>query len=122
MKDTPTSLLVASIIGRRFSYYMRFSIKIATVPLVLAGVLTPYTVAEDQEADMTFDSFGGNMAIQGEATGFFHLEEIDGRHFLVTPEGNGYRALGLNHFHNLTSKDYDGAIQNINPNLSHKVT
>ncbi len=59
------------------------------------------------------DSFGGNPAINGEVTGFFHLEQFGGRHFLVTPAGNGYRALGINHFHNMTSRDYDQAIRNI---------
>ena len=60
-----------------------------------------------------FDKYGGCTIIKGMATEFFHLEEIDGRHFLITPEGHGYRALGINHFHNMTSRDYDAAIRQI---------
>ncbi|MEM1443700.1 MAG: hypothetical protein AAGF67_15245, partial [Verrucomicrobiota bacterium] len=63
------------------------------------------------ESGSGFDSFGGNKAFRSEATGFFHLEEIDGRHYLITPEGHGYRALGINHFHMMTSQDFDGAIE-----------
>lgn len=64
-------------------------------------------------ADDSFDSYGGNKSLVGSATGFFHLEEWEGRHYLVTPEGHGYRALGINHFHMMTSRDYDGAIEKI---------
>ena len=92
---------------------MRFCSRLSVIPLVLAGVAASYHMGEGNEIDLQFDSYGGNTAIKGEATGFFHLEEIDGRHFLVTPAGSGYRALGINHFHNMTSKDYDGAIRNI---------
>lgn len=34
----------------------------------------------------------------GEKTGFFHLEVINGRDYLITPEGNGFKALGINHY------------------------
>lgn len=58
-----------------------------------------------------FDSFGGNLAFKGDATGFFHIEKFDQRYFFVTPEGNGFRALGINHFHMMNSTDYDGTVQ-----------
>ena len=92
---------------------MRFSIRIAVIHLVFAVVTASCHISEGKEVDGKFDSFGGNTDIKGRATGFFHLEEINGRHFLITPQGNGYRALGINHFHNMTSTDYDGAIRNI---------
>ncbi|TWU31138.1 alpha-L-fucosidase [Novipirellula artificiosorum] len=44
-----------------------------------------------------FDAYGGYLNIKGEATGRFHLETINDRHFLVTPEGHGYIALGVCH-------------------------
>lgn len=59
------------------------------------------------------DTYGGITRIKGEATGFFHLDTINDRHFLITPEGNGYRALGINHFHMMDSTDYDGVINQI---------
>ena len=44
-----------------------------------------------------FDRYGGYLAIEGTATGRFHLETIDGRHFLITPDGHGFLSLGVTH-------------------------
>ena len=44
-----------------------------------------------------FDRYGGYLSVKGTATGRFHLETIDDRHFLITPEGHGYIALGVCH-------------------------
>ncbi|GAB5562812.1 MAG: hypothetical protein SynsKO_44590 [Synoicihabitans sp.] len=82
--------------------------------MVLCGG-TIVVSAGDQTGQVSvgFDAYGGNRELVSEATGFFRLQEFAGRHFLVTPYGHGYRALGLNHFHNMTSPDHDGAIDNI---------
>ena len=45
------------------------------------------------------DAYGGFIDIVGERTGFFHTQEIDGRWWLVTPEGNAFLSLGINHYH-----------------------
>ncbi len=55
--------------------------------------ITLCTVSNGQE----LDRFGGNKVISLEATGFFRVEEINGRWLFVTPEGHGYVALGANH-------------------------
>lgn len=81
--------------------------------LMALGLAAAAGVSSTAQDPAQFDSFGGYRAIGGETTGFFHLTEIEGRHFLVTPEGHGYRALGINHFHNMTSRDYSQAIRNI---------
>lgn len=44
-----------------------------------------------------FDRYGGYLTIKGTATGRFHLEVIDSRHFLVTPEGHGFVSIGVTH-------------------------
>jgi len=44
------------------------------------------------------DKFGGCPAIQFDATGFFRLEKRD-RWWFVTPEGNAFLSLGMNHVH-----------------------
>ena len=44
-----------------------------------------------------YDRFGGWEKVKGEATGFFHVEEIDGRWWLIDPEGNGFISKGVNH-------------------------
>lgn len=43
------------------------------------------------------DAYGGAKAIQGRATGWFHLEQLRDRWFFVTPEGHAYVPLGVNH-------------------------
>ncbi|MBM3862037.1 MAG: hypothetical protein FJ395_20625 [Verrucomicrobia bacterium] len=43
------------------------------------------------------DRFGGATAIKRQATGFFRVEQINGRWMFITPEGHGYLALGANH-------------------------
>ncbi len=42
-----------------------------------------------------FDRYGGYLAYEGKATGRFHLETIDGRHFLITPDGHGFISIGV---------------------------
>jgi hypothetical protein len=70
------------------------------------------TMAQVENAS-AYDRFGGLKTIQAEPTGFFRLQKFETRHFLVTPDGHGYRALGINHFHNMTSENYDAAIKQI---------
>ncbi len=51
-------------------------------------------IAQSQPA---IDAYGGWSGVQGEATGFFHAQEVDGRWWLITPEGNGFLSIGVNH-------------------------
>ena len=44
-----------------------------------------------------FDTYGGFTDIKGKKTGFFHTQRIDGRWWLVTPEGHGFFGIGLSH-------------------------
>lgn len=41
------------------------------------------------------DSYGGWLKLKGRKTGFFHTEQIGGRWWLVTPEGNVFLAKGV---------------------------
>jgi len=43
------------------------------------------------------DRYGGALSMKGKATGAFHLEKINGRHCLVTPDGHGFLSLGVVH-------------------------
>ena len=45
----------------------------------------------------TFDKYAGWTKINGKATGFFTVQQVDGRWWFITPEGNGFIAMGLNH-------------------------
>ena len=41
------------------------------------------------------DAYGGWLKLQGQKTGFFHTEQIGGRWWLVSPEGNAFFAKGV---------------------------
>ncbi len=43
------------------------------------------------------DAYGGFTDVVGQRTGFFHVEKIDGRWWLVTPDGHGFFGIGLSH-------------------------
>ena len=43
------------------------------------------------------DTYGGFTDIKGKKTGFFHTQKIDGRWWLVTPDGHGFFGIGLSH-------------------------
>ena len=44
-----------------------------------------------------YDTYGGWTKLQGRKTGFFHTQQIDGRWWLVTPEGNVFFSKGVDH-------------------------
>jgi hypothetical protein len=42
-----------------------------------------------------YDAYGGWLKLQGQKTSFFHTEQIGGRWWLVSPEGNAFFAKGV---------------------------
>ena len=54
--------------------------------------------AQSGDAFLSRDKFGGCPAIKFEGTGFFRLEKRD-RWWFVTPAGNAFLSLGMNHVH-----------------------
>ncbi len=70
------------------------------VVVFLAGIvwmrLSDVSTTRDGKAKPDFDQYGGWKKIKGQATGYFHAEEINGRWWLVTPEGNAFIAAGVN--------------------------
>ena len=48
-------------------------------------------------ADLRFDKYGGVTSLAGKETGWFHVQEIAGRWYFVTPEGHGFFSLGATH-------------------------
>lgn len=49
----------------------------------------------DQPVRNDLDRFGGCTGIKGTQTGFFHTEQLGGRWWLITPEGNAYFLLSM---------------------------
>jgi len=60
---------------------------------LLAGLVLFTSTLLAQE----LDKYGGTTAIKGKATGFFHIEKIDGRNWFITPDGNAFFAVALSH-------------------------
>ena len=61
----------------------------------------------------TLDSYGGTNQLKGKSTGWFHLEELGGRRWFITPEGNAFFPVSLAHIYTGNSqptvlKLYDG--------------
>ena len=54
--------------------------------------------SQASQADSERDRFGGTRAGAAKGTGFFRVEQIDGRWWFITPEGNGFISMGMNHF------------------------
>ncbi len=42
-----------------------------------------------------YDAYGGMIALKGEATGWFHVEQIQNRWYFITPAGNAFFSLGV---------------------------
>ncbi len=63
---------------------------IALAGMALLAGCAPASTAE-------FDRYGGWTKSQGRKTGFFHTEQIDGRWWLVSPEGNVFFSKGVDH-------------------------
>jgi hypothetical protein len=49
------------------------------------------------QTTLEYDPSGGPVSLKGEKTGWFHLEEILGRWYFVTPEGHAFFSLGATH-------------------------
>jgi hypothetical protein len=75
--------------------------------LLSALLITNVSLAQEKPCDR----FGGRTDLPiDQGNGYFRLGEINGKHFLVTPEGNAFRAIGINHTHMSTRTDYDNII------------
>ena len=59
------------------------------------------------------DAFGGFTGIKGRETGDWHTEEIDDRHWFITPEGHAMYVLGINHVQASDDEEKEQAIENL---------
>ena len=65
--------------------------------LLMLLSLSACTTRSDPSDQAIYDDFGGYTKIQREATGWFRVEQVNGRWIFITPQGHGYLALGANH-------------------------
>ncbi len=52
-------------------------------------------VCRTATGEVLFDQYGGWTGVRGEATGYFHVQELNGRWWLITPEGNAFWSAGV---------------------------
>lgn len=68
-----------------------------TIWTILVALAASQAMPVQAQDSAQLDKYGGTTAIKGEATGFFHIEEIDGRQWFITPDGNAFFAVALSH-------------------------
>lgn len=72
---------------------------------VLGAELLLTSACSSSEPEL--DQYGGWTGIKGEKTGFFHLEEINGRNWFITPDGNVFFPVSMSHL--LSGESYTAA-------------
>jgi hypothetical protein len=79
--------------------------------ILLATVLLSFTVLCDGQNGLSYDSYGGVISLKGNKTGWFHVEEIGGRWFFITPEGSAFFSLGATHAVECVKQDEQNLFQ-----------
>ena len=74
---------------------MRLSRRVLSLALIAAAAF-----AQAPE----YDRYGGWTKVRGQATGFFHVEQIDGRWWFVTPDGSSFLSKGVCHITTATER------------------
>lgn len=80
------------------------------VLLLLAGLTLAAPLQSVRAAD-GYDKYGGRLSLPGQKTGWFHVEQIQGRWYFVTPDGNAFFSLGATHANDCITKDELGLFQ-----------
>lgn len=78
---------------KRFNIFVVFIGLIACFPYSSFG-----EIQSDREKTNPYDRFGGWKEIASKGTGFFRVEQIEGRWWFITPEGHGFISKGVNSF------------------------
>ena len=68
-------------------------VKMEFVMRTLIGIYLLASIAIPAQAQ--YDTYGGWVKLKGKKTGFFHTQQIDGRWWLVTPDGNVFLSKGV---------------------------
>src|SRR5579863_7022425 len=63
------------------------TLSILLLLIAASGLSTPAAPA--------YDPYGGWLQLTGTKTGYFHTQQIDGRWWLVTPDGNAFFSKGV---------------------------
>ena len=62
-------------------------------------LLSGWVISVQAESESDYDAYGGWKKLQGKKTGFFHTEKVNGKWWIVSPEGNFFFSKGVNSVH-----------------------
>ncbi len=93
------SLLVITLVILAFLSYNLFALMRSTRELYsqLAEYGESFRNLASLISSLSYDAYGGTLSVKGAATGFFHVEKINGTWWIIDPEGNGFISKGVNH-------------------------
>jgi hypothetical protein len=63
----------------------------------LVAVMIIASSQASSQSGISCDQYGGIKSIKGKKTGWFHVQELNGRWYFITPEGNAFFSLGPTH-------------------------
>jgi len=78
-------------------YVVQLRNQLSTLSEELSDLDASFEALKTFIRDLGYDEYGGFLLLQGRKTGFFHVKIIDGKHWLVDPEGNLFISKGANH-------------------------
>lgn len=78
-----------------FKFKFRTGATAFAVALVSLTALSSCSVAAP-EVSADYDQYGGWKGLQGKSTGFFHTQKLDGKWWIITPEGHVFWSKGVN--------------------------
>ena len=76
------------------------------VTLIL--LIAPSFLRADSNGNTVYDSYGGWKGIRGVKTGFFHTQKINGKWWIVSPDGNAFFSKGINSVHPPHAQSFQG--------------
>jgi len=88
---------ILSINAILFYTIFRLNEEISLISREIVELQKSYTNLSLQILSSLYDEYGGATYLHGDATGFFHVEKIDGKFWLIDPEGNLFISKGVNH-------------------------
>jgi len=71
--------------------------KLSEISQRIGELQTSLDILKTYILNSSYDEYGGFVLLKGQETGFFHVEKINGKLWLVDPEGHLFISKGVNH-------------------------
>ncbi len=82
-----------------FLIYSLFQLRdqLSALSMGIAELEKSYSTLKAFILNSGYDEYGGFALLKGRRTGFFHIEKVEGKFWIVDPEGNLFISKGVNH-------------------------